>query len=110
MMDFMVVVLPAPLRPRRVTTSPLRTSKFIPCRMWDSPYQECRSLTASSTPSAPLPLSIAGPHIRLDHFRILRHRLVIAFGQNLAAAQNGNGVRQFGDDTQIVLDHQDGAV
>jgi len=37
--DFSVVVLPAPLRPSRVTTSPAFTLKLMPCRMWDSPYQ-----------------------------------------------------------------------
>ena len=47
MIDFSVVVLPTPLRPSSVTTSPGRTSKVTPCRMCDSPYQACRSFTAS---------------------------------------------------------------
>jgi len=42
MIDFIVVVLPAPLRPSKVTTSPSRTSKSTPCRMWLSPYQAFR--------------------------------------------------------------------
>ncbi len=41
--DFSVVVLPAPLRPSSVTTSPAFTLKLMPWRMWDSPYQACRS-------------------------------------------------------------------
>ena len=45
MIDFSVVVLPAPLRPSSVTTSPWCTSNDTPCRMCDSPYQACRSLT-----------------------------------------------------------------
>jgi hypothetical protein len=32
-----VVVRPAPLRPSRLTHSPRRTVKSMPCRMWDSP-------------------------------------------------------------------------
>ena len=48
MIDFRVVVLPAPLRPSSVTTSPSCTSKLTPWRMCDSPYQACRSFTASS--------------------------------------------------------------
>ena len=39
MIAFSVVVLPAPLRPSRVTTSPRRTSKLTPCSTWLSPYQ-----------------------------------------------------------------------
>jgi hypothetical protein len=37
MIDFKVVVLPAPLRPSKVTTSPSRTLSATPCRMCDSP-------------------------------------------------------------------------
>ena len=48
MIDLSVVVLPAPLRPSSVTTSPARTSNVTPCRMCDSPYQACRPSTASS--------------------------------------------------------------
>ena len=33
MIDFSVVVLPAPFRPSSVTTSPSRTSKVMPCRI-----------------------------------------------------------------------------
>ena len=46
--DFSVVVLPAPLRPSSVTTSPACTLKLMPCRMWDSPYQACRFCTDST--------------------------------------------------------------
>ncbi len=55
MMDFMVVVLPAPLRPSRVTTSPSRTSKRTPCSTWLSPYQACRSDTDSMASPVAVP-------------------------------------------------------
>src|SRR5918995_639641 len=51
-----VVVLPAPLRPSRVTTSPGATSRPTPCRMWLSPYQASRPDTSSSA----LPEGVAG--------------------------------------------------
>src|ERR1700748_1980683 len=56
MIDFSVVVLPAPLRPSSVTTSPAFTSNLIPCRMWDSPYQASRFCTDSTCP----PIAAAG--------------------------------------------------
>src|SRR6201996_9814574 len=99
MIDFIVVVLPAPLRPSRVTTSPSRTSKSTPCRMWLSPYQAF----------SPFSSSIDGSQIGSDHFRVLRHRLVRTFRQHPAAGQHGDLVAQPLHHRQIVLDHQDGA-
>src|SRR6476661_3458447 len=104
MTDFSVVVLPAPLRPSSVTSSPRPISKPTPWRMCDSPYQACRPSTFSSVSA------MTGPDIGFDDLRILRHRFVRPFGQHLAARQNGDGVRQIGDDAHIVLDHQHGAV
>ena len=37
MMEFIVVVLPAPLRPSSATSSPAFTSSETPCKMWLSP-------------------------------------------------------------------------
>src|SRR4051794_34204194 len=99
MIDFIVVVLPAPLRPNRVTTSPSRTSKSTPCRIWLSPYQAFR----------PFSSSIDSSQIGGDDFRILRYRFISALGQNLAAGQNGDLVAEAFHDRQIVLHHQDGA-
>src|SRR5882757_3066731 len=104
MIDFSVVVLPAPLRPSRVTTSPGNTSKLAPCSTCDSPYQACRPSTASS--GATLGLSMASPEIGLAHLRIGRHGLVVAFRQYPAAREHGNAVGEVGDDAEIVLHHQ----
>src|SRR5262245_19192965 len=104
MTDFNVVVLPAPLRPSSVTSSPLPISKPTPCRMWDSPYHACRASTLSSVSA------MAGAHVGFDDRRILRHRLVWSLGQHLAARQHGDGVGEVGDDGHVVLDHQHGAV
>src|SRR5262249_28649769 len=107
MIDFRVVVLPAPLRPSRVTTSPSRTSKITPWRMWDSPYQACRSFTARS---GVLGSSMTNPHVSLTHFRIVRDCVVVAFCQDSSARQYGNVMGKIGHDGQIVLDHQNGAI
>src|SRR5215472_6607471 len=88
----MVVVLPAPLRPRSVTTSPAFTSKVMPWRMWLSPYQACTSRTASSWVSG-----MAGPHISFDDLRIGGDLGVGSLGQHLAAGEHRDAVREVGD-------------
>src|SRR5437588_9883487 len=108
MIDLSVVVLPAPLRPSSVTTSPARTLKFAPCRMWDSPYQAFRPSAASS--GVPETSSMAGPHIRLPHFGIVRDRCVIALGEHAPAREHRDAMGKVGDDAEIVLDHQHRAV
>src|SRR5512143_1352961 len=114
--DFSVVVLPAPLRPSSVTTSPAATSKLTPCSTCDSPYHAFSSRTASSgAPAAAGAPGDAGvarssgmgrPEISLDHVGVLRDVRVIALRQHLAAREHGDAVRERRDDGQMVLDHQ----
>src|SRR5512142_1147426 len=107
MIDFSVVVLPAPLRPRSVTTSPSCTSNVTPCRMCDSPYHACRSLIASNgVRTSSMPYS----HVGLAHFGIGGHRVVIAFRQHAPTCEHGDVIGEIGDHRKIVLDHQDCAV
>src|SRR4029079_10027917 len=94
MMDFSVVVLPAPLRPRSVTTSPARTSRPTPCRMWESPYQALSALTDSSGVAES---AIALPQVSLDHVRICGDGLVVALGKDFSPLQHRDAVRQIGD-------------
>src|SRR5262249_33177065 len=105
MIDLSVVVLPAPLRPSSVTTSPARTSKLTPCSTCDSPYQACRFSIASSAP-----LGMANAEISLAHLGVRRHGRVVAFGEHAAARQHRDAVAQIRHHAEIVLDHQDGAV
>src|SRR4051794_35348069 len=112
-----VVVLPAPLRPSSVTTSPRRMSKPMPCSTWLSPYQpsspsttRLRSAAPSATAPRCAPSSRTGSDIGLDHPRVLRDGGVVALRQDLAARQHGDPVQERGDHREIVLDHQDGAV
>src|SRR5215510_4362385 len=104
-----VVVLPAPLRPSSVTTSPGRTSKSTPWRMCDSPYQAWRSRTSRRAPPA-MSLGVPLPHVGLDHLGIARDRRVVALGEDLPACEHGDGVGEGGDHAQVVLDHEHGAV
>src|SRR6516225_8808912 len=104
MIDFSVVVLPAPLRPSSVTTSPTKTSKLAPWSTWDSPYQAWSPSTASSgaTPG----LSMAHPEIGLAHQRVGRNRLVVAFGEHSATREHRDAIGKVGDHAEVVLDHQ----
>src|SRR2546428_779645 len=104
MIAFMVVVLPAPLRPRSVTTSPSRTSNSMPCRMCDSPYQAFKPFTASSRSA------MTGSQVGLDHLRVLRNGGLVAFGEDLAALQDRDPAGKRRHYREIVLDHQDRAV
>src|ERR1700761_5062848 len=83
MIDFKVVVLPAPLRPSSVTSSPRPISKLTPCRTCDSPHQAGRLSTLSSASG------MSRPDIGFDDQRILLPRRVRSFGQHLAARQHG---------------------
>src|SRR6516164_21704 len=107
MIDFSVVVLPAPLRPSSVTTSPGSTSKVAPCKMCDSPYQACSSLTASR--GVTVGLSMAHSKIGLAHGRIGRDGLIIAFRQNAPAGQHGDAVGEVRNHAEVVLHHQNRA-
>src|SRR6266853_6754396 len=100
-----VVVLPTPLRPSSVTTSPRRTSNCAPCRTCDSPYHAFRSATESSAVSGML-----GTQVGLDHFRMTGHRPVVALGDDLAAREHRDVIREILDDAEVVLDHEHGAV
>src|SRR5262245_60800491 len=104
MIDFIVVVLPAPLRPSSVTTSPGSTSNVAPCSTCDSPYQACSPSTASS--GAVLGLSMAGSEIGLAHARMGRDRVIVALGHHASAREHGDAVGQVGDHAEIMLDHQ----
>src|SRR5438093_3401681 len=109
MTDLRVVVLPAPLRPRRVTTSPRLTSKSTPWSTWDSPYQACRSRTSRSAPSA-MGSAVTLAHVGLDDVGISRHAGVVPLRENLSAGEHGDGVREVGDHAQVVLHHEHGAI
>src|SRR5919204_4598388 len=104
MIDFMVVVFPAPLRPTSVTSSPLRTSRSTPWSTWDSPYQACSVPTESSASG------MLGAQVRGDHGRILRDGLVVPFGEHLAAGEHRDALGETRDHAEVVLHHQHRAV
>src|ERR1700729_4006956 len=117
--DFSVLVLPAPLRPGSVTTSPGLTWKLMPCRMWDSPYQASRFCTnrmglpeadGASAGSAIFTSTMACPQIGFLHAFVFGEVDISAFRQHVTARQHGDDIGQVGDDGQIMFDHQDGVL
>src|SRR4029079_4442163 len=105
-MDFRVVVRPAPLRPRSVTTSPSFTVRSTPCRMCDSPYQALRP-AMDRAGVAPAPMSVHRSHVGLDDAGILRDFRVGSLGEDGAPLQDRNRVADTRYDAHVVLDHQD---
>src|SRR5580700_10040273 len=115
--DFSVLVLPAPLRPSSVTTSPGLTWKLMPCRMWDSPYQASRFCTdrmgfpeadGATVASAIFTSTMACPQIGFLHALVFGEIDISALRQHVTARQHGDDIGQVGDDGQIMFDHQDG--
>src|SRR6185437_15203831 len=96
-----VVVLPAPLAPSRVVTSPSSTTKLMPCRTFVCPYAALRSTTSSSA-------GIFGlPEIGADHLRLVAHLLRRAVGDLLAELQRHHLVRYAHHQAHVMLDQQD---
>src|SRR5438477_3831505 len=100
MIDFSVVVLPAPLRPSRVTTSPAFTLKLTPWRMCDSPYQASRFSTDRICPPV-ADVAVASVIVRSGMPRsqigfldaLVPGQLgVIALREHLSAGEDGNDV------------------
>src|SRR5437867_944718 len=108
MIDLSVVVLPAPLRPSNVTTSPVRISNVTPCSTWDSPYQACSPSTDSNGRS--LALGMADPEIGFPHRRVGRDRVVVAFGEHPAAREDRDTIGEARNDAEIVLNHEHRAI
>src|ERR1700722_12708032 len=92
-----VVVLPAPLRPSNVTSSPSPTANSMPCSTCDSPYQALRPATGSSSGIGRRGFG-AGAHIGLDDPGVGRDGFVVALGEDAAAGQHSDRVAQIGDD------------
>src|SRR5262249_47306294 len=108
MTDFNVVVLPAPLRPSNVTTSPADTSNVAPWSTCDSPYQACSPSTASK--GAPFGLSMPSSEVCLAYERVGGNRLVIAFGQHSAAREHRDLVERLGAPVEFFFNHHHRAV
>src|SRR5262245_51075020 len=131
-----VVVLPAPLRPSSIVTSPSRTAKLTPCRMWYAPMCVCTPDSSSTVwsrwlmpppwPCGPSPRGGASAfgtaaqrscrllrghaEIGLLHDRRRDHRGRLAIGHELPVVQHDDAVRQLAHHVHLVLDQQDQAV
>src|SRR6202021_3542630 len=98
MMDFKVVVLPAPLRPIRQTISPLATSRLMSCSTWLAPYQALRLPTCNIR--SVLPLAQIDPLHRL----VLAHLPRRSFRQPFALVQHQDTVADPEHQLHLVLD------
>src|SRR5688572_18807999 len=105
MMVRMVVVLPAPLRPRSTVTRSRRTASDTPWRMWCWPmsaWTSCSSRRTSDTGAA--------AEVGRLHFRIAGDRLRRVIGDETAVLEHGHGVGERHHHIDLVLDEQDGGV
>ena len=92
MIDLSVVVLPAPLRPSSVTTSPARTSKVDAVQdvRLAVPGLQVRRPRAAACRAR----SMADPQIGFAHLRVVRHGRVVALGEHAAAREHRDAVGQ----------------
>src|SRR5262245_38199083 len=99
-----VVVLPAPFRPIRHTTSRSPTSSETRRRMW----LDWMNTSIPSTASISSALAAAADH-RVDHVLIGAESAWRRVGQHLALVERDDAVRVAEDDVHVVLDLDDGA-
>src|SRR5258708_33342623 len=104
MMDFNVVVFPAPLRPIRQTISPLATSILMSCSTWLALYQALRFSTCSIR--SVLPLAKIDPLYRF----VLANLRRCSLRKELAVMQHQDAVTDAHDQFHLVLDQNDGAL
>src|SRR5262249_1716324 len=97
----MVVLLPAPLAPIRVTISPSATWNDTPRTAAISPYASSRLWTSSSKLAS---------EIGLDHARVRLHLARRAFHEPQAMVPDEPALRHVHHQVHVVLDHDDGNV
>src|SRR6185312_1305520 len=94
-----VVERPTPLRPRRLTISPARTSSRTPRRMWLLPYHAFRSRTSSTG----FP---QGAEVSLLHRGVAADLLRRAARDDLAIHEHRDAIGQIEHHPHVVLDHE----
>src|SRR5688500_3448263 len=104
MIERTVVVLPMPLRPRRLTTCDAGTSSEMPNSTWLRPYEVCRSRTASMNRPASRLLAQVGLAHLFVHFYLAGH----VRGDDPAVNQHRDAVGEAEYRIHVVLDQDDG--
>src|SRR3954471_4034248 len=109
MIAFIVVDLPAPLRPTRATHSPAATASETPYSTWAWPYQASSDCTSS--------IALlrhrgrrerrSSAEVDLAHACVVAHRRRRAFGDQLAARQHDDAIGVREDDVHAVLGEED---
>src|SRR5690349_9657 len=98
------VVLPAPLRPTSVTTSPGSTRRSTADRTLASPYQAERPETSRVWSDM---LFSGLPEVGGDDLLVVADLLVGALCEDLARLQDGHGVGERADHVHVVVDKDD---
>src|SRR3954468_22651128 len=98
----MVWVLPMPLRPSNVTTSPAPTRNPMSNSTCAGPYADCRCSTASIAPSLHLVAEIGGHHPRISTDFGGRARC-----DDVTVDQHRNSVGQREHGRHVMLDQHD---
>src|SRR5690349_20765731 len=107
------VVLPAPLRPTRITTSPGSTLRSTSLSTFASPYQAespatCRTCWEPWATWSDLLFSGLS-EVGGDDLLVVADLVVGALGEDLTGLQHGHGVGQRADDVHVVVDEHDRA-
>src|SRR3981081_178084 len=115
MMERISVVLPAPLRPTRLTMAPRFAQPNAPW-LRGSPGSKSREAPASTEFRPPdgrprageSPRSLRAPGDVAAHFRVLQHITRLAIGENPALVKGHHTVGIAADDLHVVFDENDG--
>jgi len=97
----MVVLLPAPFAPIRVTISPWATSKDRSRTAGTSPYASSRFVTSSSKLAS---------EVGLDHARVRLHLARRTLEEPHAVVHDEHALRHVHYQVHVVLDDQDGHI
>src|SRR5262249_47305593 len=100
-----VVVLPMPLRPISVTTSPAPTVKLTSNSTWAGPYPACKCATESRPVIRSFHLVA---EIGRRHLRVGAHLLRRAARKHAAVDQHGDAVGEREHGGHVVLDQHHG--
>src|SRR6188768_3038302 len=109
MIAFIVVDLPAPLRPTRATHSPAPTPRETPKRTCAWPYQPSSDCTSSIALLDNRRRSEGRPAAEVDlaDARVVAHRRGRPLGDEFAARQHDDAVGMGEDDVHAVLGEED---
>src|SRR5207245_7238099 len=94
------VDLPAPFGPTMQVRLPSSMLRSTPCKMSPPPYP-------ALTPASSRRVAISGSQVRVEHGRLLAHRVRLAEGNRTSSVQHDNLGAQVHDPAHVVLDDEE---